>query len=94
MATYSVTKVRKEWAKDGKHRHLEGVITAAGVHYTRQEVVTSIDAGNMWQTDAGGYTAKIHTLKYCPKPACMATPYIETDPDSTKLDNLENLPEG
>jgi hypothetical protein len=94
VTTYTVTKVRKESSSDGTHTHLEGVISDAGVHYTRKDVVDSINAGNTWQTSAGGYTAKIHTLSYCPKSACYATPYIETYPDSTKLDNLENLPEG
>lgn len=94
MASYTVTKVRKERSSDGTHRHLEGVITAAGVHYTRKEVVDSINAGNTWQTSAGGYTATIATMTYCPAPTCYATPYIKTNPDSTKQDNLENLPEG
>lgn len=94
MASYTVTKVRKELSSDGSHRHIEGVITSANVHYTRREVVDSINAGNTWQTSAGGYTAVIHTLSYCPRANCYATPYIATNPNSTKLDNLENLPEG
>ena len=94
MTTYTVTKVRKETSSDGKHRHLEGVITSAGVHYTRQAVVSSIEAGNTWQSSAGGYTATIKKIGYCPKSGCLAKPYIETNRDSTKLDNLENLPEG
>ncbi len=93
MATYTVTKVRKELSTDRTHRHIEGVCTDAGVHYTRQQVVDSIKAGNVWKTSAGGYSATITTLTYCPKPECYAKPYIKTNPDSTKLDNLENLPE-
>lgn len=94
MSTYTVTKVRKELSTDGTHRHLEGVITNAGVHYTRRQVTDSITAGNTWQTSAGGYTATIRKVTYCRRPACLATPYIETNPDSSRLDNLENLPEG
>jgi hypothetical protein len=92
MATYTVTKVRKETSADRTHQHLEGVCTSAGVHYTRAEVVASINAGNSWVTSADGYSATIETIKYCPKPACLATPYIKTKPDSTKKNNLENLP--
>jgi hypothetical protein len=93
MASYTVTKVRKELSSDGKHRHLEGVCTDTGAHYTRQQVVDSIKAGNTWKTSAGGYTATITTMLYCPKPGCLTTPYIKTNPDSTGQDNLENLPE-
>jgi hypothetical protein len=91
MATYVVTKVRKETSADGSHRHIEGVCTAGGTHYTRKEVVDSTKAGNTWKTSADGYEAVIKPITYCPKPACLATPYIKTNPDSTKKDNLENL---
>jgi hypothetical protein len=91
MATYTVTRVRKELSDDATHRHIEGVCTADGTHYTRAEVVKSINAGNMWKTNADGYEAVITPIKYCPKTRCMATPYIKTNPDSTKKDNLENL---
>jgi hypothetical protein len=94
MATYTVTRVRKEWSSDRTHRHLEGVITDHGIHYARRAVVDSITAGNFWQTSADGYSAKIHTIRYCRKPGCFATPYIETNLDSQWQDNLENLPEG
>jgi hypothetical protein len=94
VSTYTVVKVRKETSADGRHRHLEGVITTAGLHYTRREVVDSINAGNTWQTSTDGYSAKIHTLAFCPRASCLASPYIATDPDSTTLNNLENLPEG
>jgi Protein of unknown function (DUF3892) len=94
MTAYTVTKVRKETSADRTHRHLEGVITSAGNHYTRQQVVDSINAGNTWRTTAGGYTATIHTVGYCHRPACYAKPYIATNPNSSTLDNLENLPEG
>lgn len=94
MATFTVTKVRKEQASDSSHRHIEGVITSDGQHYTRREVVVSIDKGNVWRTSAGGYTATIGKLPYCLSPSCLASPYITTNPTSTALDNLENLPEG
>jgi Protein of unknown function (DUF3892) len=91
MATYVVTRVRREASADGTHRHIEGVCTVAGLHYTRKEVVESIAAGNVWKTQVDGYEAVIEPIKYCPKPNCVATPYIRTNPDSTKKDNLENL---
>jgi hypothetical protein len=91
VATYVVTKVRKELSADRTHRHIEGVCTAAGSHYTRREVVDSIDSGNTWKTNADGYEAVIEKINYCPKANCYATPYIKTNPDSTKKDNLENL---
>lgn len=92
MATFIVTKVRKELSSDGTHRHIEGVCTVSGTHYTRKQVVESIKAGNTWKTKAGGYEATITVVTYCPKRGCLATPYIKTNLDSTKLDNLENLP--
>jgi hypothetical protein len=91
MTTYTVTRVRKESSVDRTHRHIEGVCTNAGVHFTRKEVVDSINVGNTWKTSADGYEATIEPIRYCPKPNCLATPYIRTNPDSTKKDNLENL---
>lgn len=93
MATHVVTRVRKELSADGTHRHIEGVCTSDGTHYKRKDVVASIDAGNTWKTKAEGYEATIEKVTYCHRPACMATPYIKTHPDSTKKDNLENLDE-
>lgn len=91
MATYTVTKVRKELSSDRSHEHIEGVCTSDGVHHTRQTVVNSIASGNLWRTSADGYEATITTIRFCPKPNCLAQPYIRTNPDSTKKDNLENL---
>ena len=69
----------------------EGVCTSNGTHYTRKEVVDSTNAGNRWKTQADGYEATIEAINYCPKSNCVAKPYIKTNPDSTKKDNLENL---
>jgi hypothetical protein len=91
MATYTVTKVRKESSTDGTHMHIEGVCTNDGTHYTRKQVVDSINAGNTWKSSADGYEATIEAIAYCPKANCYAKPYIKTKPDSTKKDNLENL---
>lgn len=93
MAQYTVTRVRREWATDRSHKHIEGVCTDSNVHYSRQSVVNSIGAGNTWITRAGGYTASITVVRSCPRPGCRAAPYIRTNPDSSELDNLENLPD-
>jgi hypothetical protein len=92
MTVFTVTKVRKEASNDGTHRHIEGVCVESGTHFTRKQVVDSINAVNTWKSSAGGYSETIETISYCPKSGCMATPYIKTKPDSTKLDNLESLP--
>ena len=89
----TVTKVRKEWSQDGTHRHIEGVCTTAGSHYTRKEVVDGINRGEDWHTSAGGATAKIKPMRYCPAGTCLASPYITTAPDHTRQNNLDNLPE-
>lgn len=91
MSTFTVTKVRKETSSDGSHKHIEGVCTSNGTHFTRQQVVDSINAGNVWKTSAGGYEATIKPIAYCPKSGCLAKPYIKTNPDGTTKDNLENL---
>ncbi len=90
MATYTVTKVRKELSADRTHEHIEGVCTSAGTHYTRQQVVDGISAGS-WKASADGYEATIEAIGYCPKANCLAKPYIKTKFDSTKKDNMENL---
>ena len=87
-----VTKVRKETSTDGTHRHLEGVCTIDETHYSRGQVVASINAGEDWYTSAGGHQARIKPMTYCPAPACRAQPYITTAPDHTTVNNLENLP--
>lgn len=94
MTTYTVTRVRKEYSADGGHRHIEGVITTANAHYTRREVVQSLNAGSTWVTSSGGLSATIRAVTYCPRVACLASPYITTNPNSALQDNLENLPEG
>jgi hypothetical protein len=91
LATYTVTRVRKERSTDGTHEHIAGVCTTANVYYTRREVVDSINGGNTWRTSAGGYSATITPTNYCLKANCFASPYIKTNPNSTKKDNLENL---
>jgi len=91
MATYIVTRVRKEPSADDSHRHIAGVCTDGGTYYTRKEVVDSINAGNTWETNADGLRATIQTMSYCPRSGCLASPYIKTNPDSSTKDNLENL---
>jgi hypothetical protein len=93
MRMPTVTKVRKELSTDGTHRHIKGVCTSADVYYSRAEVVASMDAGQRWVTSGGGSDATIRKITYCPGSACLATPYITTRSDSSKDDNLENLPE-
>jgi hypothetical protein len=92
LTTYTVNKVRKERSADGSHQHIAGVCTTDNRVYTRVMVVDSINAGNTWRTSAGGYTATISTIRYCPRSGCLASPYLKTNPNSDKLDNLENLP--
>jgi hypothetical protein len=89
----TVTKVRKEPSSDGRHRHIKGVCTAADVYYSRKEVVDGIDRGESWVTSAGGRQATIQKISYCPAASCLATPYITTRADTSREDNLENLPE-
>ena len=93
MTTYIVTSVRKELSSDGSHRHIEGVCTQDGTHYTRAEVVDSIDEGDTWETSVDGYEAVIRPIDFCPRTNCDAAPYIRTNLDSTEKDNLENLDE-
>jgi hypothetical protein len=90
LATYTVTRVRKERATDGTHEHIAGVCTASG-YYTRRQVVDSINGGSTWKTSASGYSATITPMNYCPKANCYASPYIKTNPNSSEKDNLENL---
>jgi hypothetical protein len=93
IADYTVTKVRMEASSQGgQHEHIEGVCTDAGVHYTREEVVDSLNEGNYWQTKGNGQYAKIHKMSFCKHSGCSATPYITSDADDTAKNNLDNLP--
>jgi hypothetical protein len=90
---FTVTKVRKEQSDDGSHEHIKGVCTVTGQYFSRAEVVASINDGNIWNTRApSGHTAVIRPISFCPRPACIASPYITTRPDNQLDDNLENLP--
>jgi hypothetical protein len=94
---YDVTKVRKESVKvDGRtHEHIIGVITSDNAYHPNQEVVTSIKAGNVWQTSVPGEKkAKIREMIWCPTGSCTHKPYLTTNPDHTERNNLENLPRG
>lgn len=95
MTTYSVNKVRKQWAADKSHQHIIGVVTVANIFYTNKEVTDSLAAGNEWFTDVSGVPrAKIHKVSYCAATSCLHAPYLTTAPDSTTANNLENLPPG
>ena len=87
-----VTRVRKELSEDGSHEHVEGVCITDGTHYTRAQVASSLAAGEDWTTSAGGSLARIRKVTHCPRPMCRVSPYLTTEPDHTKFNNLENLP--
>jgi hypothetical protein len=90
---YVVARVRKESSdQGGRHEHIEGVCTTDNTHYTRGQVVSSLNAGNIWVTSAGGHEAPIRPISYCTSSACHASPYITTRADTSRDDNLENLP--
>lgn len=89
---YTVQKTRKERSKDGSHEHIVGVCSN-GTYFPRQKVVESINFGNTWKTQAGGSSAQIRVIGSCPKSGCAeASPYITTDPNRSRADNLDNLP--
>jgi len=90
-AMRTVNRVRKELSSDRSHEHIEGVGTVEGAHYTRAELAASIDSGEAWYAVGAGQAARIKKVSYCPRPACMARPYITTAPDHTAANNLENL---
>ena len=88
-----VTRSRKELSSDGTHRHIAGVCTNEGAYYTRAQVVAALDLGESWFTSAGGATARIKKVAYCPRLGCYMSPYLTTAPDHTIANNLDNLPD-
>lgn len=89
----TITRVRKDPASNGTHRHIVGVCSTANVFYTNRQVVDSINSGEFWQTQASdGSYARIKPLMYCPATSCLHKPYITTSPDDSTANNLENLP--
>ena len=88
----TVTRVRKEPTASRSHEHVVGVCSASDSYYTRDQVLGGLALGEDWHTSAGGETAKIRKIDYCPHPGCGLGPYITTRPDHTPLTNLENLP--
>jgi hypothetical protein len=88
----TAVRVRMETSADGSHRHIEGVCTSDGTHYTRRDVAAAIDRGLAWYSSDGVATSVVRVMKFCPAASCMATPYITTAADSTTANNLDNLP--
>lgn len=91
---YYVNRVHKASASDRTHQHIVWVcLEGSATHYTRAEVVNSINRGDDWRTRGpDGSSARIKSKTYCPHGACMETPYITTEPDHTVVNNLDNLP--
>jgi len=95
VAVYYVTKVRKEWSSSPRlHEHIEGVCTVDGAHYTRRQVLDSMNRSDQWFTrGSDGSTARIKPLERCSVVSgCPATPYLTTAPDHTTKNNLDTLP--
>jgi hypothetical protein len=95
MAIYYVTKVCKEKDRKDKstHEHIIGVCTNTGQFYSNQEIVDSLQAGNEWYTSvAGEPMARIESRKSCTYTGCNHKPYLKTEADPSKKNNLENLP--
>ena len=90
MVEYIVTKVRKGIVVGGHIRAHRGCVRERRSLHPHQ-VVESIAANNVWKTQVDGYESIIESIAFCSKPRRTATPYIVTNPDSTKKDNLENL---
>jgi hypothetical protein len=96
MATYKVTKVRKEPpALNPSHDHIVGVLTADGAYYTNQQVAESIQRGDLWVASAPGEPdAEILTQPVCPNGWCMHQPYLASVPSATLATDLEKMPRG
>jgi len=96
MATYKVTKVRKEAPPaNPAHKHLVGVLTDDGVYHSIQEVVDSIARGDTWWTAAPGEPeAEIVPLRTCPGQWCQRSPYLQSVPGDSLASDLEKLPHG
>lgn len=84
-----VVQVHMVSSDDHGHEHIEGVCDST-TYYTRLRVVQGIRSGERWYTDVGGKEADIHIVDRCRH--CTLTPYISTDPDWSKANNLDNLP--
>jgi hypothetical protein len=91
MIEHIVIRVRKAPSEDGTHEHIVEVCTQGGIRHPLQEVLDSIHAGDRWRTIADGYQAEIRPVTACHRPGCSFGPYIQTNSDSTSMDNLENL---
>ena len=86
-----VTRVRKVQAPEGRHEHIAGVCTVEGSYFTRQEVASSLDAGEDWWSEGGGTRTRIRKAPYCPVQGCLTFPYLTTAPDHSPANNLEHL---
>jgi hypothetical protein len=95
MATYKVTRVRKEASSlRPSHEHIVGVVTDDGAYHTVPEVVASITVGDLWETSVPGERdVPIVVEEHCPGDWCMLRPYLSSTGDSL-ASSLEKLPRG
>jgi hypothetical protein len=92
MGEFIVVGVTKAPSADGTHDHVSDLCTQGAIHYTRHEVIESIEAGDRWRILAHGMNGEIRVIESCPHPGCMLGPYIQSNTHGTGTDNLENLP--
>jgi len=86
-----IVKIRTE-AGSGptSHRHISAVELSGGTRESRSTVIANIRAGINYWTYGGGVVADV-VVRGCPY--CTFSSYITTLPDSTKKNNLLELPE-
>jgi hypothetical protein len=87
-----VHRVRREPSVSGSHTHIAGVCTADG-YVSRADLISSLDRGEVWWTEAEGRRARIRPVAHCHVPGCSLTPYVTTADSRTTTDNLEKLPD-
>ena len=93
---WPVIAVRRAYAPDYSHKHIIGVITPGGYFTSNADVIISLNAGNTWHTQVAGEprgNIREHDYKYCPATSCYLKPYLQTDADGSRKNNLENMPD-
>ncbi len=92
MANFKITGVRTEDSPGGTHEHITHVrIGNTTTPLTRQTVINDLrdPNGDRYYTEVDGKKADVVVVD-CP--TCDFRDYITTKPDSSKKNNLLNLP--
>jgi hypothetical protein len=92
MSELIVVGMRKAPSADATHEHISDLCTQGAIHYTRQEVIESIEGGDRRKAFGEGTDAEIRVIRRCPHPGCTLAPISRVTHMALARTNLRTSP--